>query len=587
MTRRIITAITMFFAASLSFALMTFGQSGNQGVSQKPTARAGSITGRIVNESGKPMPNARVFVSGSGRQSVRRMINADETGRFVADDLPRGSYAITAQASGYVLVRDPGDTVHHRPGDSVNLILKKGAAITGTVMNLDGDPVVGVQMSAILLRDAQGRSVFGSYGSGRYTDDRGVYRLFGLPAGTYVVVAGSKIQGSSMLTAYGDDAPTYYPSSTRDTAGEVTLQYGGEATGIDIRYRGERGYAISGSIMDAAMSDSFNVGVSVQLMQASNDAPEAQAFFQPRGGERAFGFYGVTDGDYYVIARRGPYQSDDGAASKRIPVKVRGRDVTGIGISLAPLGSIAGRLTLDLATKDVKCETKPAPAVEETLMSISADDTDSSDPPSRFASVLYTPDKTGDFVFQGLPAASYRLDSRMLLDEAWYLRAMTVPGPTNTPVDAGSRGIVVRPGQRINGVRFVLGEGAASIRGRVVADKEGAALPDRLRVHLVPAEPNSAEDTLRFIEAEVQSDNSFKLLNVAPGRYWLLARQLPEEESKKRLVRPQAWNAAARAGLRREAAASNVAIDLKPCQRVADYQFRYTPPKVVPQPKGQ
>lgn len=585
MRRRILTATTMFVAASLTIALMTFGQSVNQGESPKSSARAGSITGRIVNESGKPMPNVRVFVGGSGRQSVRRMINTDETGRFVADDLPRGSYAITVQASGYVLVRNPGDTVHHRPGDSVNLILKKGAAITGTVTNSDGDPVVGVQMSAILVRDAQGRSVFGTYGSGRYTDDRGVYRLFGLPAGTYVVAAASKILGSSMLTAYADDAPTYYPASTRDTAGEVTLQYGGEATGIDIRYRREHGYAISGSIADAAMSDSLNTSVSVQLMQASNDTLEGQTFIQPRGSVRAFAFYGVTDGDYYVTARRGPYESDDGAASKRIPVKIRGRDVTGVGISLAPLGSIAGRLTLDLATKDVKCETKLAPAVEEILMSISSDDTDSSDPSSRFASVLLTPDKKGDFVFQGLPAASYRLDSRVLLDEAWYLRAMTVPGPTNTPVDASSRGIVVRPGQRINGVRFVLGEGAASIRGRVLAEKEGASLPDRLRVHLVPAELNSAQDTLRFIEAEVQSDSSFKLLNVAPGRYWLLARQLPEEESKKRLVRPQAWNAAARAGLRREAAASNVAIDLKPCQRVADYQLRFTQPKEGPQPK--
>ena len=93
------------------------------------------------------------------------------------------------------------------------------------------------------------------------------------------------------------------------------------------------------------------------------------------------------------------------------------------------------------------------------------------------------------------------------------------------------------------------------------------------------------EEPFLLIEGEVQSDSSFKLLNVAPGRYWLLAQQLPEEESKKRLVRPQAWNAAARAGLRREAAASNVAIDLKPCQRVADYPLRYTPPKEAPQPK--
>src|SRR3989442_14643119 len=118
MRRRILTATTLFVAASLNFALITFGQSGNQSVSQQPSARAGSITGRVVNESGKPLPNARVFVSGSGRQSVRRMINTDETGRFVADDLPRGSYAIMVFASGYGLVRDPGDTVHHRPGDS-------------------------------------------------------------------------------------------------------------------------------------------------------------------------------------------------------------------------------------------------------------------------------------------------------------------------------------------------------------------------------------------------------------------------------------------------------------------------------------
>jgi hypothetical protein len=131
----------------------------------------------------------------------------------------------------------------------------------------------------------------------------------------------------------------------------------------------------------------------------------------------------------------------------------------------------------------------------------------------------------------------------------------------------------------------VVGEGAASLRGRVVADKEGAALPDRLRVHLVPTEPNSAEDSLRFIEAEVERDGSFKLANVAPGRYWLLARQLPEEDSKQRLPRPQAWNASARAGLRREAVVSNVAIDLKPCQRITDYQFRYTPPKGAPPPK--
>src|SRR6266545_7291155 len=172
--KHVIFISTMTLASVLTgFSLMSFAQDANPVVSQKSTARGGSITGRIVSESGKPMQNARVMVSGSGRQAVRRTINTDETGRFVADDLPRGSYAIIAQAAGYVLVRDPGDTVHHRPGDSVNLVLKKGGVITGTVTNSDGEPVVAAPISATLLRDERGRRNEAVYGSSRYTDDRG------------------------------------------------------------------------------------------------------------------------------------------------------------------------------------------------------------------------------------------------------------------------------------------------------------------------------------------------------------------------------------------------------------------------------
>ena len=532
------------------------------------------------------MPNARVFVGGTGRQAVRRTVITDEAGRYVADALPRGSYSVSAQANGYALSRDPSDPAHYRPGDTANLVLKKGAVITGSVTNSDGEPVVGLPVGATLLRDTQGRPIGSASGATRYTDDRGVYRLFGLPGGTYIVAAAPRTAGSSMLTtAYGDDAPTYYPSSTRDTATEISLQYGAEAAGIDIRYRGERGYAVSGTINDASMADAFVGIVGVLLIRVANDTVEAQASVQPRGSERTFALYGVPDGDYYLTVRRGSYQSDDGAGSKRIPVKVRGRDVTGIGISLEPFGSIAGRLTLDMATRNLKCESTRAPAIEETLITVQIDETESSDTPSRFALALDQPDNKGDFLFQAIPAGRYLLDTRRLLDEAWYVRAVTVPGPTNTPVDASRNGIVVRPGQRINGIRVVLGEGAASIRGRVVADKEGASLPDRLRIHLVPAEPDGANDTLRFFEAEIQSDGSFKLTNLAPGRYLAVARPLSEEEAKQRSPRPLAWNATERANLRRVAEASNTTLDLKPCQRVSDYQFRYGPPKESPQPK--
>ena len=567
----------------------SLGQTANKTATPKTNEpSAGSITGRVVNESRRPMPNARVFVLGMGRQTVHRTVITDEAGRYVADALPRGSYAVSAQANGYVSSKDPREPFHYRPGETANLTLKRGAVITGVVTNSDGEPVVGVPISATLVRDTQGRPIGAAPGSAKYTDDRGAYRIFGLPAGTYIVVAAPRTAGSLTLTSYVDDAPTYYPSSTRDTAVEVLLQDGAEATGIDILYRGEQGYAVSGTITNAPLTDPSVVGIGVLLIRASNDTLEAQAFVQPRGSERAFAFYGVTEGDYYLTARRNSYQSDDGAGSKRVPVEIRGHDVTGVGISLVPFGSIAGRLTLDIATRNLRCETTRAPAIEETLITIQTDETDSSDssdPSSRYASPVNAPDSKGDFLFQWLPAGRYLLDTRRFVDEAWYVRAVTVPGPTNSPVDASHSGIAVRPGQRINGIRVVLGEGAASLRGRVVADKEGASLPDRLRVHLVPAEPDAANDTLRFFDSEIQSDGSFKLTNLAPGRYLVVARQRSEEEAKQRSPRPLAWNATARANLLRLAQAANTPMELKPCRRVADYELRYAPPKGTPEAK--
>ena len=570
----------VLIAASTKSAYTALSQPGMASSTQKATVRSPtSISGSVVNDSGRPMQYARVSVTGYGRQPVRQTVTTDEAGHFLVDSLPRGLYFVVAQAPGYVLSRDAGEPAQHKPGDSVNLVLRKGAAITGTVTNSEGDPVVGVQVGATLLRDERGRIAGTTYGS-RVSDDRGVYRIFGLPAGTYVVSAAPKVGASQMPSAYSDDAPTYYPSSTRDTAAELSLQYGAEATGIDIRYRGERGHAISGSLSESFSATFSAPGVSVLLMRASNDAMEGQTFVQP-SGQRGFGFYGVSDGDYYLTARRGSFQSDDGAASKRVPVKVRGHDVTGVVISLLPMGSIAGRMALDPTTRSAKCETAAPPAIQESLITISSDDSVGDDASSKFASSLYAPETNGDFVFQGLPAARYRLDSRRVLDEAWYIRAFTAPGPGNAPVDASRNGLSLKAGQRISGVRIVLGEGAASIRGKVVAEKGGVSLPDRLRVHLVPAESEAANDTLRYYEVEAQN-GGFKLANLAPGRYWMIAKALPEEKANDRIPRPLAWNAANRAALRREAETVNNALELKPCQRIANHLLRYVETQHAP-----
>src|SRR5205807_1489725 len=65
-----------------------------------------------------------------------------------------------------------------------------GGVINGTVTDSDKQPVVAVRVRALMIRDANGELTNGSVATERLTDDRGIYRLYGLTSGSYVVSAG-------------------------------------------------------------------------------------------------------------------------------------------------------------------------------------------------------------------------------------------------------------------------------------------------------------------------------------------------------------------------------------------------------------
>ncbi|MGH9801456.1 MAG: carboxypeptidase-like regulatory domain-containing protein, partial [Blastocatellia bacterium] len=118
-------------------------------------------------------------------------------------------------------------------------------------------------------------------------------------------------------------------------------------------------------------------------------------------------------------------------------------------------------------------------------------------------------------------------------------------------------------------------EGAASLSGRVVA-KEGGNLPNRLRVHLIPAEAAAADEVLRYREIQTEKNGSFEFKHLAPGKYRLLARSIsdPDKDNKDK-PRPAAFDSTERIKLRKEAEAANNEIELKPCQRVKDHVLRW------------
>ncbi len=553
----------------------------------------GTITGRVVAEDGQPIPHATINVIGVGGSrrvmSGRMAIVTDEEGNFHADGLDPLPYQITANAPGYVLAPnaragdmfEPARPVYTFVGESITITMARGGVITGKVTNAAGDSVIGIGVRAVRVKDEQGRPLGAAAASGfvqgRQTDDRGIYRLYGLAHGSYIVQAG----GSGLFVAvgqnpFGSRMATYHPSSLRDAAVEVSVRSGDETSGIDIRYRGERGFGISGKVTGGPASTAQGgriLTTSILLRQASNSAVISSTFIPPMGGQDGYAFYGIPNGEYEVVASRDGF-NEDGMTSSPRRVIVNGRDLTGIDLALVPNASIAGTLTLEKpADNTQKCESRRESYLEETIVRARRDEpaekTDSA--LTSFNLPVGVPDDKGAFLLRNLRPGRQRIEWQ-LPDENWYAKSMILTGAT--PANDPRNGLALKSGDRVTGLTITLATGAAGVKGKVAATA-GAKLPGRLRVHLLPAEAEAKDDLLRFAEAGAESDGAFSFSHLAPGKYLILARTIPDSEPPARPARPAVWDAAERAKLRKEAEAANIVIELKTCQRVTDYLLRF------------
>lgn len=529
--------------------------------------RTGSITGRVIDEGGRPFAFVIVSVHPvNGSKNEEREIATDENGLFEARNLPDKAYTVECYAPGYVEDENDDSKDYHLVGQSITLRLIKGGVITGTVTDASGDPLVKGKVAAIRLRDADGR-VTSPYSYDWFeTDDRGVYRIYGLEAGSYImrVTSGGEYEDKHIT----NEAPAFYPSATRDNARMVSVQPGQETAGIDIRLRGERGYVVSGSFSGSVKNGSPSDEAYVKLIDSLGSEIEARYF-----SDNAFAFYGVADGDYFILARND--YDDASAASMARRITVRGSDVTGLDLRLAPLGSITGRVILEVAPKNkARCKDARALKFEEMVVAAFRDRrADAKDQPAFLfdSSIANAADEKGSFALENFWPGLYRL--RMVpINENLFVRAVNLRAAGGQSVNAAQNAVAIKSGDRVKGITIILAEGAASLRGRLVPQDEKTKLPSRLRVHLAPVE--RVDDPLRFYETSAQSDHSFALINIAPGRYLIYVRLLRDDETGD-AIRPAAWDVATRAALRREAESAGVIIDLQPCQRVSDYALRY------------
>jgi hypothetical protein len=147
------------------------------------------------------------------------MTTAD--GYFVFRNLPAGRYSIAADALGYVNENYPLHLVEVQdrttPTDAPLRLWKTGA-ISGTVIDDRGEPVVGATVMAFRSENRSGGVALRTGMTDVDTDDRGQYRI-PVPPGRYVVAVLSSSLSMPATLATAVDAS----ASNRDESREITL----------------------------------------------------------------------------------------------------------------------------------------------------------------------------------------------------------------------------------------------------------------------------------------------------------------------------------------------------------------------------
>lgn len=151
-----------------------------------------TVTGKVANTAGEPIPQAQVFLEkGISGSVLATQTQSDGAYRF--ENVPTGLANIIAIADGYAF---SGGTCTVRSAEeeaAVPIRLAASAVISGTVVNAAGEPVSGARIDRVLILGESKASApyekLREYGfSPAITDDKGQFTVERMPEGARLAV---------------------------------------------------------------------------------------------------------------------------------------------------------------------------------------------------------------------------------------------------------------------------------------------------------------------------------------------------------------------------------------------------------------
>jgi protocatechuate 3,4-dioxygenase beta subunit len=487
--------------------------------------QTGGIEGVVLDSvSHQPIKKAMVSINfngvtrGDGLNQAPQTATTDQSGKFAFNSLPAGHYQITVMHQNYPQTRSGPvrKSVQVQAGDeatSVTVELVPGAAISGHIVDEDGDPLPGCAVEAHSAKD------FSPTGRVPMNREDGSYRLHGIPPGKYTITAqctGSVFQPRPL--SEGPDPPPsaayptqFYPAASElKSAQIVELLPGSEKSGVDFQMRPVPVTRINGTLVAGSADWRGRDDLHVELLPLDprgrrltlNRAEQVN----PKDG--SFEIRQVFPGSYQLVA----FSQDFSDAAVRPEAG----------------NQIGGIMRVDVADKPLKISLQIHSAVNISgTIEIEHDNNTTNQITPREISIQLTP--VNQFGFPPAPTqanedGSFTLKS--VLPGEWRIRLMA-PAAFLKSAWLGTTDVTNRPLDLTSGaaapLRIVVSTNTATIRGTGPAGQ--MVFSNRID------EDNPQQQG--WNSTRIDSNGQFTLPSLAPGKYRIavgdVGAGMPEE----------------------------------------------------------
>ncbi len=488
----------------------------------------GVLSGRITSlGDNKPVVRARVVLSAEEIFNCPPNTPADKTadcprynrvaitnadGRYTIDKLPRGkSFLVTVSKTGFA-PRAFGETAPAVPPsyielkadekkENIDIQIAAHNFISGTLLDEDDTPFAGALVEALRAVYDNGQRRFVTVAES-ISDDRGQFRLFGIPPGQYFITAFdpafAKVGDQLGQLFYG---PTFYPGTPyQDEAVRVTLDPGIPIEGLKFKLKIIKPARVTGKVTTTGVQ-LLAGAIDIGPLRNSKIAPFAvsEADLRPDG---VFQFANVL-AERYRIRARGEVERQGVSHFMQYTTPVEGADITDINMTLSPGALVMGKVTwAGRAT--------PPPA-DQSQIRVRAPMTDG----SSFGDALTGTITAGrEFSLRGCMQGQHfiRVDG---LPEPWRLKQVLWRGSdvTDIPIDMDY-------GQLMDGFEVILTDVFTTISGTV--EIEARDLAQAYAVIVFPTTSLNWTLGSRYVKLTYLDDKgTFSFRGLPPSEYFI------------------------------------------------------------------